>query len=214
MLLVANFYLAFAQGLHLLPVVNKVDLPSADPERALEQMKTNFELDPQKAVLVSAKTGLNVESILPAVIEQTPPYGNHLSPTCYEVLIAISRPAGSLENPLKMLLIDSWYDNYKGVILLVRIFDGALKPGDLIVNFATKKKYTVGEVGIMYPLETATSSLRAGQVGYCYFNPGMKQTSEAKIGSTFCHVGFEHSVVPCEGFEEPQPMVGADFSIY
>jgi translation elongation factor EF-4 len=74
--LVANFYLAFAQGLHLLPVVNKVDLPSADPDRALDQMKTNFELDPKTAVLVSAKTGLNVESILPAVIEQTPPYGN------------------------------------------------------------------------------------------------------------------------------------------
>lgn len=186
---VANFYLAFAQGLHLLPVVNKVDLPSADPGRALDQMKTNFELDPNTAVLVSAKTGLNVESILPAVIEQAPP------------------PTGSLANPLKMLLIDSWYDNYKGVILLVRIFDGVLKPGDQIINFATKKKYTVGEVGIMYPLETAVSSLRAGQVGYCYFNPGMKQTSEAKVGSTFCHVGFEDTVVPCEGFEEPQPMV-------
>jgi translation elongation factor EF-4 len=112
-----------------------------------------------------------------------------------------------------MLLIDSWYDNYKGVILLVRIFDGVLKPGDQIFNFATKKKYTVGEVGIMYPLETSTSSLRAGQVGYCYFNPGMKQTSEAKIGSTFCHVGFEDSVEPCEGFEEPQPMVGTILSI-
>jgi len=106
-----------------------------------------------------------------------------------------------------MLLIDSWYDNYKGVILLVRIFDGALKPGDQIVSFATRKKYFVGEVGIMYPLETATSSLRAGQVGYCYFNPGMKNTSEAKVGDTFCHIGMEDKVVPCEGFEEPQPMV-------
>jgi translation elongation factor EF-4 len=108
--------------------------------------------------------------------------------------------------PLKMLLVDSWYDNYKGVILLVRIFDGALKPGDNIISFATRKKYTVGEVGIMYPLETATSSLRAGQVGYCYFNPGMKNTNEAKIGDTLTHVGLEKTVAPCEGFEEPKPM--------
>jgi translation elongation factor EF-4 len=106
-----------------------------------------------------------------------------------------------------MLLIDSWYDNYKGVILLVRIFDGVLKPGDQIISFVTRKKYLVGEVGIMHPLETATSSLRAGQVGYCYFNPGMKKTSEAKIGDTLTHMGFENEVVPCEGFEEPQPMV-------
>jgi len=106
-----------------------------------------------------------------------------------------------------MLLIDSWYEHYKGVILLVRIFDGVLKPGEQIVSFATGKKYFVGEVGIMYPLETATSSLRAGQVGYCYFNPGVKNTSEAKVGDTFCHIGMEDKVVPCEGFEEPQPMV-------
>ena len=106
-----------------------------------------------------------------------------------------------------MLLIDSWYDNYKGVVLLVRLFDGALKPGDQIVSFATGKKYYVGEVGIMYPLETATSTLRAGQVGYVFFNPGMKKTSEAKIGDTFTTVGMENQVVPCEGFEEPQPMV-------
>lgn len=119
------------------------------------------------------------------------------------------RPKGSHRAPLKMLLVDSWYDTYKGVILLVRLFDGLLKLGDQIVSLATKKKYFVGEVGIMHPLETATSSLRAGQVGYCYFNPGMKQTSEAKIGDTLTHVGYEKDVVPCEGFEEPQPMVAS-----
>jgi len=106
-----------------------------------------------------------------------------------------------------MLLVDSWYDNYKGVILLIRIFDGALKPGDQVISFATRRKYAVGEVGIMYPLETATSSLRAGQVGYCYFNPGMKNTNEAKIGDTLTHVGTENIVEPCEGFEESKPMV-------
>lgn len=106
-----------------------------------------------------------------------------------------------------MLLLDSWYDSYKGVILLVRVFEGVLRPGDNIVSLVTKKKYFVGEVGIMYPLETATDVLRAGQVGYLYFNPGMKNSQEARLGDTFTHVGLEKIVEPCEGFEEPQPMV-------
>ncbi|KAL7274305.1 Translation factor guf1 mitochondrial [Rhizina undulata] len=186
---VANFYLAFSQGLVLIPVINKVDLASADPERALDQIKSSFELDPKKAVKVSAKTGLNVEAILPVVIDEMP------------------APVGSHTNPLKLLLVDSWYDTYKGVILLVRIFEGTLKPGDSIISFATRKKYIVGEVGIMYPLETATSSLRAGQVGYIYFNPGMKNSKEAKVGDTFTHVGMEKVVKPLPGFEEPKPMV-------
>ncbi|KAF8468820.1 translation factor guf1, mitochondrial [Kalaharituber pfeilii] len=186
---VANFYLAFAQGLTLIPVINKVDLPSADPPRALEQITTNFELDASKAVLVSAKTGLNVESVLPAVIENIP------------------APVGSDTAPLKLLLVDSWYDNYRGVILLVRLFDGTIKPGDHVISIATRKKYIVGEVGIMHPMETASSMLRAGQVGYIFFNPGMKNSKEAKVGDTFTNVGMENVVEPCPGFEEPQPMV-------
>ncbi|PWW76650.1 GTP-binding protein lepa [Tuber magnatum] len=186
---VANFYLAFAQGLHLIPVINKIDLSTADPERALDQMKSSFELDPKGAVLVSAKTGLNVESVLPAVVEQVP------------------APVGSHEAPLKILLVDSWYDMYKGVILLVRVFEGTLRAGDTIVSFATRKRYIVGELGIMHPLEKAASSLRAGQVGYVYFSPGMKKSSEAKVGDTFTHVGMENVVQPYPGFEEPKPMV-------
>lgn len=108
---------------------------------------------------------------------------------------------------MKILLVDSWYDMYKGVILLIRVFEGTLRPGDVVVSFATGKKYTVGEVGIMHPLETASSSLRAGQVGYIYFNPGMKNSSEAKIGDTFTHLGMESAVEPYPGFEEPKPMV-------
>src|SRR4051812_14886391 len=106
---VANFYLAFSQGLTLIPVVNKVDLASADAPRALEQMKEAFELEPENAVLVSAKTGLNVEGILPNVIRQIP------------------HPVGDHEKPLRLLLVDSWYDNFKGVILLVRVFDGTIR---------------------------------------------------------------------------------------
>lgn len=186
---VANFYLAFSQGLVLVPVVNKIDLPSADSERALEEMQTAFELKPENAVLVSAKTGLHVEKILPGVIEQIP------------------APVGDHTKPLRLLLVDSWYDNYKGVILLVRIFDGMVKAGDQVVSFATGLKYFVGEVGIMYPDQTPQSSLRAGQVGYIYFNPGMKKSQEALSGDTYTTVGSEHLVEPYPGFEEPKSMV-------
>ena len=186
---VANFYLAFSQGLILVPVVNKIDLPSADAPRALEQMETAFELEPHNAVLVSAKTGSNVESILPNVIRQIP------------------HPVGDHTKPLRLLLVDSWYDNYKGVILLVRIFDGQIKAGDHVLSFATGKKYFVGEVGIMYPDQTPQSSLRAGQVGYIYFNPGMKKSQEALSGDTFTTVGSENMVEPYPGFEEPKSMV-------
>ncbi|KAL9602952.1 MAG: hypothetical protein Q9219_001477 [cf. Caloplaca sp. 3 TL-2023] len=186
---VANFYLAFAQGLQLVPIVNKVDLPSADPPRALEQMKDTFELDPAMAVLVSAKTGLNVEAVLPTVINQIP------------------SPIGDLLKPLKLLLVDSWYSSYKGVILLVRVFDGQLKAGDHITSFATGLRYNVGEVGIMYPNQTPQTVLRAGQVGYVYFNPGMKRSQEAKVGDTYTTVGAEKQVQPLPGFEEPKAMV-------
>ncbi|KAL4866772.1 hypothetical protein BDV12DRAFT_172431 [Aspergillus spectabilis] len=186
---VANFYLAFSQGLELIPVINKVDLPSAEPERALEQMRQSFELDTDDAVLVSAKTGLNVAQLLPTVVEKIP------------------APVGDTKKPLRMLLVDSWYDSYKGVICLVRIFDGELQAGQQVVSFATGIKYYVGEVGIQYPGETPQTVLRAGQVGYIFFNPGMKRSKEAKIGDTFTTVGSEKAVEPLPGFEEPKAMV-------
>lgn len=186
---VANFYLAFSQGLALLPVLNKVDLPHADPPRALEQMKENFELDPKSAILVSAKTGLNIEAIIPRVIETIP------------------APKGDSNAPLKLFLVDSWYSAFKGVILLVRIFEGQVKAGDQVVSFATGRKYTVGEVGIMYPDQTPQTVLRAGQVGYIFFNPSMRKSQEAKIGDTYTKVGFERQVQALPGFEEPKPMV-------
>ncbi|EMC92100.1 hypothetical protein BAUCODRAFT_134026 [Baudoinia panamericana UAMH 10762] len=186
---VSNFYLAFAQDLTLVPVLNKVDLPSADPQRTLNQLRDTFEIDASNAVMVSAKTGLNVEKLLPTIIEQIP------------------APKGDERAPLKVLLVDSWYDNYKGVILLVRIFDGTLRPGDRIFSFATELEYIVGEVGILYPFETPQTCLRAGQVGYVYFNPGMKRIKEAKLGDTFTTVGSVKDVTPLPGFEEPQSMV-------
>jgi elongation factor 4 len=186
---VANFYLAFAQDLTLVPVLNKIDLPTADRQRTLDQLRDTFEIDSSNAVSVSAKSGLNVEQLLPVIVDQIP------APTTVE------------DAPLKMLLVDSWYDSYKGVILLVRIFDGSIKPGEKVYSFATGIQYTVGEVGIMYPLETPQTSLRAGQVGYVYFNPGMKRSKDAKIGDTFTTVGNQDKVKMLPGFEEPKSMV-------
>lgn len=186
---VANFYLAFAEGLKLLPIVNKIDLQSADSARALQQIKDTFELDPRSAVLVSARTGLNVENILPAVIDQIP------------------APTGDHSKPLRMLLIDSWYSTFRGVVLLVRLFDGTVKSGDHVVSFATGLKYIVGEVGIMYPDQTPQTMLRAGQLGYIFFNPGMKRSAEAKVGDTYTTVGSESMVAMLPGFEEPKAMV-------
>ncbi|KAK4096639.1 GTP-binding protein GUF1 [Parathielavia hyrcaniae] len=186
---VANFYLAFAQGLTLVPVVNKIDLPTADVDRALGQLESVFELDTSIAVRVSAKTGQGVGEILPAVIEHVP------------------APEGDTARPLRMLLVDSWYDTFKGVVLLVRVFDGTVRAGDKLVSIGTGNEYTVGEVGIQYPNAVPQKVLRAGQVGYVYFNPGMKRIQDAKIGDTFTTVGSEDVVEPYPGFEEPKPMV-------
>ncbi|KAK3316844.1 P-loop containing nucleoside triphosphate hydrolase protein [Apodospora peruviana] len=186
---VANFHLAFAEGLTLVPVINKIDLESADVGRALEQIEVAFELDPTKAVKVSAKTGVGINGILPAVIQNIPP------------------PVGDPNKPLRMLLVDSWYDTFRGVVLLVRVFDGQVRAGDKLVSFATGNQYTVGEVGIQYPNQVPQTTIRAGQVGYIFFNPGMKRIQDAKIGDTFTNVGCEGVVEPYPGFEEPKPMV-------
>ncbi|KAK0701414.1 hypothetical protein B0T21DRAFT_388236 [Apiosordaria backusii] len=186
---VANFYLAFAQGLSLVPVVNKVDLPTADVERALGQMEEVFELDVSGAVKVSAKTGMGIGEVLPAVIER------------------VAHPVGDLGGALRMLLVDSWYDTFRGVVLLVRVFDGTVRAGDRLVSFATGNEYIVGEVGIQYPNQVPQKVLRAGQVGYVFFNPGMKRIQDAKIGDTFTVKGREKEVEAYPGFEEPKPMV-------
>ena len=117
------------------------------------------------------------------------------------------RPVGDDTKPLRLLLIDSWYSTYKGVILLVRIFDGQVKAGDNVTSLVTGLKYHVGEVGIMYPDQTPQTVLRAGQLGYIYFNPGMKKSQEAKVGDTYTTVGSENEVQPLPGFEEPKSMV-------
>ena len=122
-------------------------------------------------------------------------------------LLISHSPVGDHLNPLRLLLVDSWYSNYKGVILLVRIFDGTIRAGDHVTSFATGLKFIVGEVGIMYPDQMPQTVLRAGQVGYIHFNPGMKRSQDAKVGDTYTTVGSEHLVKALPGFEEPKSMV-------
>lgn len=144
-----------------------------------------FELDPDGAIAVSAKRGTNVEQILPAVIERIPP------------------PSGGKETPLRCLLVDSWFDNYLGVIVLIYVADGTLKKGDKVMSAHTRKRYDIKELGILHPDRKSMQHLRTGQVGYAVL--GMKNISEALVGDTIMHLGSE--VEPLPGFEEPQPMV-------
>ncbi|KAI7883942.1 GTP-binding protein lepa [Lichtheimia hyalospora FSU 10163] len=184
---VANFYLAFGEGLHIIPVLNKVDLPGAEPERAMQQIQSAFELDTSSILKISAKTGLNVDTVLPRIIEDIPP------------------PSGMLNQPFRALLFDSWYDQYVGVVCLVRVVDGKIRKGDKIAFVHSDSKYDVSEVGIMHPEQLPTGYLHAGQVGYIIC--GMKSASEAHVGDTFYHIGKPVEALP--GFQPAQSMVFA-----
>lgn len=161
---VANFYLAFESNLTIIPVINKIDQPTADPDRVKAQLKSMFDLEPSDALLTSAKTGKGLEQVLPAVIERIPP------------------PPGSCNSPLRVFLLDSYYDEYKGVICHVAVVDGALRRGDKISSAATGQSYEVLDVGVMHPELISTGLLLTGQVGYVV--TGMRSTKEARVGDT------------------------------
>jgi len=176
---VANFYLAFESNLAIIPVINKIDQPTADPDRVKGQLKSMFDLDPSDALLTSAKTGVGLEHVLPAVIERIPP------------------PPGKSESSLRMLLLDSYFDEYRGVICHVAVVDGALRKGDKISSAATGKSYEAMDIGIMHPELTPTGILFTGQVGYVI--TGMRTTKEARIGDTIYHTKSTVDVEPLPG---------------
>lgn len=184
---VANFYLAFESDLTIIPVINKIDQASADPERVKEQLKSLFDLDPKDALLTSAKTGEGLTQVLPAIIERIPP------------------PKGLIASPLRTLLLDSYYDEYKGVICHVSVVDGLLRKGDKIASSSTGQSYEVMDIGIMHPELTPTGLLLTGQVGYIV--TGMRSTHEARIGDTLHHV--HTAVKPLPGFKPAKHMVFA-----
>jgi len=184
---VANFYLAFDQDLTIIPVINKVDMAAADPERVAHQMTKLFDFKPEEIIHASAKSGIGIEEILDAIITRIP------------------APTGSPKNLLKALLFDSWFDEYRGVICLVAIHDGTIKKGDMITLAAAGTSYEVQEVGLMYPNPTPMGALYPGQVGYMI--TGMKTIQEARVGDTIYHAKKE--VVPFPGFKPAKPMVFA-----
>jgi GTP-binding protein LepA len=184
----ANTYLAIHHNLELIPVINKIDLPAAEPERIKEQIEHIIGLDASEAILASAKTGTGIHEILEAVVQRIPP------------------PKGSPEAPLRALIFDSWFDPYRGVIILARIVEGKVRKGMKIRLWSTGKVYEVEGLGYQSPKPVPCEELSAGEVGFLHAN--IKTVSDARVGDTICDAENPPSE-PLPGFEEMKPMVFA-----
>jgi GTP-binding protein LepA len=185
---VANCYTALDLGVEVTAVLNKIDLPSADPERVMQEIEDVIGIDASDAVRCSAKTGLGVRDVLEAVIKKVPP------------------PVGDVTKPLKALVIDAWFDNYVGVVMLVRVIDGVLKPKDKIRLMATHAEYLCEQVGVFTPKSLQKTSLSAGEVGFII--SGIKELAAAKVGDTVTLAG-KPAAEPLVGFKEVKPQVFA-----
>jgi len=183
---VANAYLAIDHNHEIIPVINKIDLPQADPERVKQQIEDILGIDSQEAILASAKEGIGTKEILEAVIKKIPP------------------PKGNTNASLRAMIFDSWFDNYLGVIILVRVFDGIIKTGMKIKLFATGKEYEVQRLGILTPYPRDIEKLSAGEVGFVV--AGIKNIADTKIGDTVTEAANPSSE-PLPGFREVKPMV-------
>ncbi|MGB7480727.1 MAG: translation elongation factor 4 [Burkholderiaceae bacterium] len=185
---VANCYTALDLGVEVVPVLNKIDLPSAEPENASAEIEEVIGIDASDAVRCSAKTGFGVEDVLEALVAKVPP------------------PKGDPAAPLQALIIDSWFDNYVGVVMLVRIVNGTLRPKDKILLMATESQHLVESVGVFTPKSVARETLSAGQVGFII--SGIKELKAAKVGDTVT-LASAPAAAPLPGFKEVQPQVFA-----
>jgi GTP-binding protein LepA len=185
---VANCYTAIEQGVEVVPVLNKMDLPQVEPERVAAEIEDIIGIPAKDAVRVSAKTGEGIAEVLEAVVSQMPP------------------PRGNPEAPLKALMIDSWFDNYVGVVMLVRVVDGVLKPKDRILLMSTNGNYLCEQVGVFTPKSQARESLSAGEVGFVI--AGIKELQAAKVGDTLT-LATNPAKEPLPGFKEIKPQVFA-----
>lgn len=185
---VANCYTAIELGVEVVPVLNKIDLPSADPENAINEIEEVIGIDATDAVHCSAKTGIGVQDVLESLIERVPP------------------PKGNPDAELQALIIDSWFDNYVGVVMLVRIVNGTLRPKDKILFMATEAQHLVESVGVFTPKSLSRTELTAGQVGFVI--AGIKELKSAKVGDTIT-LASKPSKEPLPGFKEVQPQVFA-----
>jgi GTP-binding protein LepA len=184
----ANTELAVANDLEIIPVINKIDLPSAEPERVIEQIEHVIGLDARDALLISAKEGRGTDEVLAAIVDR------------------IAAPLGNPEAPLKALIFDSWYDPYRGVVVLIRVLDGRIAPGSRIAFMSNRRSYEVAEVGVFTPKMARVEELSVGEVGYLI--AGIKQIEDTQIGDTLTE---EHrpTAAPLPGFQEIRPMVFA-----
>jgi GTP-binding protein LepA len=186
----ANVYLALDGNLDIVPVVNKVDLPAADPDRVKQQIEDVIGLDASDALLISAKTGLNIEGVLEAIVHRMRP------------------PAGDAEAPLKALLVDSWYDSYVGVVILVRVFDGRIRKGVKLRMFAASGTYEVEQVGVFTPKRQPVDELGPGEVGFVVAN--IKAVQDCKVGDTLTE-DRRRAPEPLPGFKPSLPVVFCGF---
>ena len=182
----ANAYLAVEHNLEMIPVINKIDLPAAEPEKTKEQIEDAIGLDCSEAILASAKEGIGTKEILEAIVKKIPP------------------PKGEDDKPLKALIFDSWFDNYQGVIVLVRVFDGTVRAGKKIKMMATGNEFEVAQVGIFTPKMQPSEELSSGEVGYII--AGIKNVTDTKIGDTITDVDTP-AQEPCLGYKDIKPMV-------
>lgn len=185
---VANCYTAIDLNVEVLPVLNKIDLPSADPDSAKAEIEDVIGIDAQNAILASAKTGQGIDDILELVVNQVP------------------APKGDANAPLKALIIDSWFDNYVGVVMLVRVVDGVLRPKDKIYLMSTKSTYLCEQVGVFSPRSVVRDCLSAGEVGFVI--AGIKELSSAKVGDTIT-LNEKKADQALPGFKEIKPQVFA-----
>ncbi|MBZ0270980.1 translation elongation factor 4 [bacterium] len=184
----ANAYLAADLNLEIIPVINKVDLATAQTEVARTEIEEMIGIDAQAAIGISAKTGENVDALLESVVRDLPP------------------PEGDPDAPFKAIIFDSWYDPYQGTVTLIRVFDGRVKTGDRVTLMAAKKTYEVMKLGWFSPIAVTVDALSAGEVGF--LTAGIKDIADAKVGDTIVHEG-EKNVAPFPGFRELKPMVFA-----
>jgi GTP-binding protein LepA len=185
---VANCYTATEQGVEVIPVLNKIDLPSADPDKAIQEIEDVIGIPAQDALRVSAKTGENVDAILEAVISRIPP------------------PKGDPAKELQALIIDSWFDNYVGVVMLVRVMEGTLRPKEKITLMSTGASYLSDQLGVFTPKAKPKEVLSAGEVGYV--TAGIKELRAAKVGDTIT-LTAKPAAKPLPGFKEIKPQVFA-----
>lgn len=183
----ANVYQAIDNNNELIPVLNKIDLPAADPERVKEQIEDVIGIDTSDAIVASAKSGIGIENILEAIVKRLPP------------------PVGDIEAPLKALLVDSWYDQYLGVVNLLKIVDGKISKGMKIKMLATGAVHTIDEVGVFSPKRKPVAALTSGEVGY--ISASIKKISDCKVGDTICEEKVADLIKPFPGFRPSQSVV-------